>query len=72
MPVTVTFEILLQNGKTRKFPAVSVVFDHFDRSIGSKMNQPTDNWEKIRTGNSDIVKDEKIVVIIGVEFKSNK
>lgn len=69
LPVTVTFEILLQNGKTRKFPAVSVVFDHFDRSIGSRMNQPSDNWDKIKSGQSDIVKDDKIVVIIGVEFR---
>jgi len=71
LPVTVTFEIALQNGKTRKFPAVSVVFDHFDRSIGSRMNQLTDNWEKIRMGQSDIVKDDKIVVIVGVEFKKS-
>jgi hypothetical protein len=71
LPVTVTFEIALQNGKTRKFPAVSVVFDHFDRSIGSRMNQQTDNWEKIKGGQSDIVKDDKIVVIIGVEFRKS-
>jgi hypothetical protein len=71
LPVTVTFEIALQNGKTRKFPAVSVVFDHFDRSIGSRMNQPTDNWEKIKIGQSDIVKDDKIIVIIGVEFRKS-
>jgi len=71
MPVTVTFEVILKNGKTRKFPAVSVIFDHFDRSIGSRMNHPSDDWEKIRTGLSDIVKDEKIIVIIGVEFKRN-
>jgi hypothetical protein len=68
LPVTVTFEIALFNGKTRKFPPVSVVFDHFDRSIGSRMNQPTDSWEKIKGGLSDIVKDDKIVVIIGVGF----
>jgi hypothetical protein len=71
LPVTVTFEIALNNGKTRKFPAVSVVFDHFDRSIGSRMNQPSDNWGKIRTGQSDIVKDDKIVVIVGVEFRKS-
>jgi len=70
LPVTVTFEILLSNSKTRKFPPVSVVFDHFDRSIGSRMNQPTENWEKIRFGQSDIVKDDKITVIISVDFKS--
>jgi hypothetical protein len=71
LPVTVTFEIALQNCKTRKFPAVSVVFDHFDRSIGSRMNQPTDNWEKIKLGQTDIVKEDKIVVIIGVEFRKS-
>jgi len=71
LPVTVTFEILLTNNKTRKFPPVSVVFDHFDRSIGSRMNQPNDNWEKIRIGQSDIVKDDKITVIISVDFKND-
>jgi len=71
LPVSVTFEIVLSNGKTRKFPPVSVVFDHFDRSIGSRMNQPTDNWEKIRGGTSDIVSGDKIIVIISVEFKKN-
>ena len=71
LPLTATFEIMLSNGKTRKFPPVSVIYDHFDRSIGSRMNQPTDNWEKIRTGNSDIVKDDKIVLIIHVEFNDN-
>jgi hypothetical protein len=68
LPVTVTFEIVLNNSKTRKFPQVPVVFDHYDRSIGSRMNAPTDSWEKIRNGQSDIVKDDKIVVIISVEF----
>jgi len=71
LPVTVTFEILLTNNRTRKFPPVSVIFDHFDRSIGSRMNQPNDNWDKIRIGQSDIVKDDKITVIISVDFKNN-
>jgi hypothetical protein len=70
MPVSVTFEVALKNAKTRKFPPVSVVFDHFDRSIGSRMNQSSESWEKIRSGQSDIVNDDKIIVIIGVEFKN--
>jgi len=69
LPVNVTFEIELTDGRKRKFPPVSVVFDHFDRSIGSRMNPPNDNWERIRNGNSDIVKEDKIIVIISVEFK---
>jgi len=69
LPVSVTFEIILADSRTRKFPPVSVVFDHFDRSIGSRMNPPNDNWERIRHGKSDIVKDDKIIVIISVEFK---
>jgi hypothetical protein len=72
LPADVTFEIALKNGKTRKFPPVSVVFDHFDRSIGSRMNQPNDSLRAIREGSSEIVKDNKIVVIIGVEFKKLK
>jgi len=72
LPVTVTFEVLLTNNKTRKFPPVSVIFDHFDRSIGSRMNQPTENWDKIRIGLSDIVKDDRITVIISVDFKKER
>jgi hypothetical protein len=77
LPVNVTFEIVLANGNKRTFPPISFIFAHFDRSFGSRMNVAADNWDKIRTGNSDIVikyKDEyqndqcKITVIISVEF----
>jgi len=68
LPVSLTYEIALKNGKTRKYPPVSVVFDHYEKSIGSKINPPKDTWEKIRSGQSDIVIDDKIITLIAVEL----
>jgi len=66
LPVKVTFELVTNNNQTNKLPPVSVIFDHFDRSIGSRMS--TAPWEKIRAGETEFVNRDKITVIISVEF----
>jgi len=72
LPAVVTFEIMLSNNKSRKLQPIPVTFDNFDRSIGTKMSQPGESWEMIKDGKSDMVKEDKITVVIHVDFGQNK
>jgi len=67
--MTVSLEIVLKNGSLRKFSPVSIKFDHFDQEI--LLSDKVDYFEKIQSGHSEIVKDDKIALIIEVQFTND-
>jgi len=69
LPVEVTLSIDSNDGKTLQFPTVSGIFEHYDQLL--RLDQFTSdqaNFEKIKSGQSDIVKDDKIAVILRLVF----
>jgi hypothetical protein len=68
LPVKVTFELKLKNGETKELHVEKFLFTESDQKICARMNHPTDNWEKVKKGESDIVIDDSISVIVSMAF----
>jgi hypothetical protein len=68
LPLRIVLSIF-NNQRYQKMPPVDIVFDHYDRSIGSRLSM--DTWEKIKEGQSGIVFNNTISVIIYITFLNN-
>lgn len=64
----VKFEILQKNKQSRNLPQLSLTLKNSTESQGIRLSLPTENWEDIKKGTSQIVIDNKITIILQVEF----
>jgi len=68
LPVSILFEIELQGGNKRTLPPIQKTFDFFDRAIGTHINLPGEDWERIKRGDSEIILNDAITIFITVDY----